>query len=326
MEHIHHISENIRSRRRRDLGTSPAQEALSQERVPIPLVTRRRFPGNGECDAIEEQCLPGTARIPPPAQVTGPGDQCPLCKGAGYRRMDVPYGHPQFGKALPCRCKLNERTVRRREDLLRISNLGVLSEKSFGNFHLRVPGVQQGYQAALEFATYPKGWLLLLGHYGCGKTHLAAAIANACLARGSVVLFSAVPDLLDHLRSTFAPMSEVVYDELFSLMRETELLVLDDLGTQYPTPWANEKLFQLLNYRYHQQLPTVITVNDQGLQIVDERIRSRLDDKGLVRTVVFKRAKDYRPFNRAEQTQSNLLPEEKREEIHYADPPALNLE
>ena len=302
MEHIHNISENIRSRLRRDWGTFPAQEALSQERVPIPLVTRRRFPGNGEYDAVEDQCLPGTVRITLPAQVTGLSDLCPLCKGAGYRRIDVPYGHPQFGKALPCRCKLNERAARRREELLRISNLGALCEKSFETFRLRVPGVQQGYQASLEFATHPKGWLLLLGSYGCGKTHLAAAIANSCLARGSVVLFSGVPVLPDHLRSTFAPVSEVVYDELFALMRETELLVLDDLGTQNPTPWANEKLFQLLNHRYQQRLPTVITANDQGLQVTDERIRSRLDDKSLVRIVMFERAKDYRPFNHVELT------------------------
>ena len=127
-----------------------------------------------------------------------------------------------------------------------------------------------------------------------------AAIANACLARGSVVLFSAVPDLLDHLRSTFAPQSEVVYDELFSLMRGAELLVLDDLGTQNPTPWASEKLFQLLNYRYQQRLPTVITANDQGLENLDERLRSRLGDRGLVRTVVFEQAKDYRPYNHIE--------------------------
>jgi DNA replication protein DnaC len=264
----------------------------------MPLVTRR-FLDNRGCDAPEGR-LPGTTRIPQPMKVTEPEGECPLCKGAGYRRMDVPYGHPQFGKALPCQCKLNERAVRRREALLRISNLGALAEKSFETFHLRVPGVQQGYQAALEFAIHPKGWLLLLGPYGCGKTHLAAAIANMHLARGFVVLFSAVPDLLDHLRSTFAPTSEVVYDELFSLMREAELLVLDDLGTQNPTPWANEKLFQLLNYRYHQQLPTVITSNNQGLEILDERLRSRLEDRGLVRTVVFEQAKDYRPFNHPE--------------------------
>jgi DNA replication protein DnaC len=300
MEHIRNHFANVDSSRRRDRDTSNTQKALPQERVPIPL-NRPRFSGNGARDTLEDQRTPGTASLPRLAQATRSCGQCPLCKGAGYRRVDVPFGHPQFGKALPCRCKLAERAVRRREELFRISSLGVLSEKSFETFHPRVPGVQQGYQAALEYSTHPEGWLLLLGPYGCGKTHLAAAIANECLARGALVLFSTVPDLLDHLRATFSPTSEVVYDELFSLMRDAELLVLDDLGAQYPTPWANEKLFQLLNYRYQQRLPMVITANDQGLQSVDERIGSRLGDRGLVRTVLFEQAKDYRPYNHIEQ-------------------------
>ena len=283
------------------LGTrcNSTQEPPAQERVPIPLPKRRRFLQGGEFENIGDQ-RNRVSHLPARPETTIAEDSCPVCKGAGYLRKDVPCGHPEFGKPVPCQCKLAAQAERKRQELLRISNLGTLRQKSFETFHLRVPGVQRGYQAALEFAEHPEGWLLLLGPYGCGKTHLVAAIANACLARGAVVLFSTVPDLLDHLRSTFAPTSEVVYDELLSLMRGAELLVLDDLGTQNPTPWANEKLFQLLNYRYHQRLPTVITSNNQGLEILDERLRSRLEDRGLVRTVVFEQAKDYRPFNHLE--------------------------
>ena len=77
-------------------------------------------------------------------------------------------------------------------------------------------------------------------------------------------------------------------------MREAEMLVLDDLGAHQSSPWANEKLFQLLNYRYNSRFPTVITANPKGLQAIDERIYSRLMDTGLVTKVVFDRARDYR--------------------------------
>ena len=222
---------------------------------------------------------------------------CPLCKGAGFLRNDVPFGHPQFGKAVACQCKEQERKRKRRQQLQELSNLGAFAHKRFDTFDQRVPGVQEAFACSLEFAKNPDGWLLLVGPNGCGKTHLAAAIANACLEAGAVVLFATVPDLLDHLRAAFAPDSSEVYDQLFARMREAEVLVLDDLGAQQSSPWANEKLFQLLNYRYNSGFPTVITANPRGEQATDERIRSRLGDVALVNKINLDRARDYRPRN-----------------------------
>ena len=105
-------------------------------------------------------------------------------------------------------------------------------------------------------------------------------------------LFVVVPDLLDHLRAAFAPSSEEGYDERFDAVRSAPLLVLDDLGTQAPTPWAGEKLFQILNHRYNARLPTVITTN-HDLDDLDERVRSRLGHVGFVRPFEIK-ALDYR--------------------------------
>ncbi len=222
---------------------------------------------------------------------------CPICKGAGYLRADVPFGHPNFGKPIACECKEAERKAKRRQQLQEMSDLGAFYDKSFRNFNVRVPGIQEAYNCACEFAQDPNGWLLLIGPNGSGKTHLAAAIANKSLEDGALVLFATVPDLLDHLRAAFAPTSNEVYDQLFSRMREAEVLVLDDLGAQQSSPWANEKLFQLLNYRYNSRFPTVITANSKGLQGIDERIRSRLTDSSLVTTVIMDRAKDFRPNN-----------------------------
>jgi len=222
---------------------------------------------------------------------------CPHCKGAGYLRADVPFGHPLFGKPLPCDCKrarVNEERRRLLREQSQIDWLAAFREASFETFHFLLPSVQEAYEEALQFAQQPQGWLVLEGDNGCGKTHLAVSIAKYCLAEGAIVLFSVVPDLLDYLRATFAPNAEEPYDEAFTKMREAELLVLDDLGAEQSTPWANEKLYQLLNYRYNARLPTVITTNKIGLVGIENRIRSRLGDKRLVRTVTMTEAQDYR--------------------------------
>jgi DNA replication protein DnaC len=133
---------------------------------------------------------------------------------------------------------------------------------------------------AKAFAAEPKGWLVLVGPSGSGKTHLAAAIANHCIENGQPVFYITTPDLLDHLRSTFGPNSEVPYDEFFEQVRNAPLLILDDLGAQSSTPWAKEKLDQLLNHRLNNQLPTVI-VSIVPIEELEERIRTRLLNSSL---------------------------------------------
>jgi len=133
------------------------------------------------------------------------------------------------------------------------------------------------YKAAKDFADEPEGWLVLQGTNGCGKTHLAAAIGNYQLKRGKPVMFIVVPDFLDHLRSTYNTDGRLGPDELFDRVKNAALLILDDFGEQASTPWAQEKLYQLINYRYNDMLPTVITTC-LSLEEIELRIRSRLID------------------------------------------------
>jgi DNA replication protein DnaC len=145
-------------------------------------------------------------------------------------------------------------------------------------------------RAALAFAEVPKGWLVLTGGVGCGKTHLASAIKNERDERGLQTLFKTAPDLLDYLRATYAPDSNVTYDRGFDAIRNAEVLILDDYGAHSSTPWAEEKLFQLLNYRFNARFPTVITTNQpldriapapSGAPNQELRILSRLLDPEL---------------------------------------------
>jgi len=173
-----------------------------------------------------------------------------------------------------------------------LSSLKFLNNRTFGNFNERkqeklpaeeVQSLTMAFRAAQQFAQTPQGWLTLIGTYGSGKTHLAAAIANFRAGLGFPPLFIMVPDLLDHLRATFAPDSRVRYDRRFDEIKTAQLLILDDLGTQSMTPWAREKLLQLFNHRYIAQLPTVITmaVALEDLLRTEPRLGSRFLDPSV---------------------------------------------
>jgi len=179
-------------------------------------------------------------------------------------------------------------------------NLELLRNMTFDNFdHKRMElpleqrqQLRQAFNLAVEFARSPEGWLIFQGVNGCGKTHLAAAIANYRRAQGKPVFFVVVPDLLDHLRSTFSPDSKISYDEFSERIKEVPLLILDDFGEQSATPWAQEKLYQLINYRYNARLPMVVTTC-LSLEEIETRISSRMVDPKL--SLVFNiRAPDYR--------------------------------
>jgi len=217
-----------------------------------------------------------------------PSSSCPICKGAGFVHPALASGKPDFSRVVACRCTQQESDQGRQTHLLQYSNLGSLTRFTFDNLlpqgrsgnPINQEQFQRAYQAARAFATDPKGWLILVGPSGGGKTHLAAAIANERVSRGQPAFFISTPDLLDRLRSAFNPDSEIPYDQFFDQVRNAPLLVLDDLGAQSSTPWAMEKLDQLLNHRFSSELPTVI-VTIIPVEQLEDRIRTRLTDPDL---------------------------------------------
>lgn len=203
--------------------------------------------------------------------------------------LDVEPEHPQFGRAIECSCRIDDQQMADYERLLRISELGSLVDCTFDNFFTDGIGLPPAKRLRLKFvfenvmnyAKNPFGWLVLKGGFGRGKTHLAAAIANYRINHGQPVLFVNTPDLLDHLRAAYSPTADVGFDDRFNQVRNAPILILDDLGTQSNTDWAQEKLYQIFNYRYNARLPTVVTTN-QELEAIEGRIRSRLVDHRLV--------------------------------------------
>ena len=220
------------------------------------------------------------------------GDACDRCGGRGWLTFEATVGDPNFGRTVACECRRDERAEEAYSRLVKYSNLGSLARFTFetvepdGGDRLAgsLDSYQRAHEAAKAFAEAPEGWLVILGPHGSGKTILAAAAANRCIDRGHVVFFSHVPDLLDHLRATFSPASDIAYSELFEQVKATPLLVLDGLGSHSTTPWAEEKLGQIINHRYNAALPTIVT-SAVSLDALDPYISTRLRSPGLSRVV-----------------------------------------
>jgi DNA replication protein DnaC len=229
----------------------------------------------------------------PSSSVDAESAACPNCGGAGFVHPRLAGGKPDYSSAVPCRCTEQLESSRRRGRLEQYSNLGALASLTFDQLSplgrsgnpLSQQQFQRACEAAQEFAASPRGWLFISGPSACGKTHLAAAIANQQLKNNAPVLFITVPDLLDHLRAAFAPESELSYDRLFERVRNAPVLIMDDLGIQSGSSWAQEKLDQLLNHRYHNRLPTVIT-SEMTPDDMQERWNNRFLDESLCQVFI----------------------------------------
>jgi DNA replication protein DnaC len=183
---------------------------------------------------------------------------------------------------------------------LDLSDLGRYRDMRFETFSLRedegLPAedmkyFRQAYKTAQQYLEREslRGWLVLIGQPGTGKTHLAAAIAHECKRRGYQILFVTVSELIDYLKVKFSPGSMVAYDKRVEEIRRTEVLILDNLIIEHSLPaWVRDKLFDILMYRFDYDMPTVITTF-QTPEEMHVRLRSRVKNEAhskLVSTAI----------------------------------------
>lgn len=208
---------------------------------------------------------------------------CPECGGRGW----VIEQDSGAGTARRCDCRFEDLAPR----LLEGSAIPARYRNcSFKNFDINAPSPadkDQLLQAKSISEHYVEGFLkpdggftesglLYIGSPGVGKTHLAVAVLKSLIERYRVRgLFVDFTALIHQIQSTFDPGSPESKRDVLDPVVKAEILVLDELGAQKPTPWVNEILYLIMNSRYTQRLPTLFTTNfrlDSGPAIDHENL------------------------------------------------------
>ena len=199
---------------------------------------------------------------------------CPICCDTGYEGSKL------------CSC-FREELIK---ENIRSSGIGNLIEKqSFDNFRLDIyqdeaikkemtHNLNEAKKYADEFSRDSKN-LLLIGTTGTGKTHLTTAIARTVIEKGFEVIYDSAQNVVaafeyDRFKSGYGQ-----YEARGDKYLECELLILDDLGTEFSNQFTVSCIYNLLNTRINKGLPTVISTNlgaGELLSRYEDRIYSRI--------------------------------------------------
>jgi len=190
---------------------------------------------------------------------------CPLCDDTGLRVVTRPDGS-RFAEV--CDCRIQQRVLRR---LSRARIPRRYEHCSFESFDTHFPSSHKSIQTAKVVAQKfvvgypvesPGTGILFVGNSGLGKTHLALSILKSLIVdKQATGVYWDHKGLLDHMRSIYDAKIGGAEKAIVDFATKADLLVLDDLGEPSPSDWSWDMTSYLLNERYNNQLPTIITTN-----------------------------------------------------------------
>lgn len=222
-----------------------------------------------------------------------PNPYCQVCRGAGFIHPHLPSGKPDYSRVIQCPAKncIKDSYAAHQRGESHLRAIGVSSKgQTFDSFKL-VPGVKETYSAFKKLATGDADYSMLLcyGGVGNGKTHLCNALGIELNHRGIDARLFTVSDMISQLKESISShTTEAVIREL----KTVPALILDDFKVEYSSIWEMERIEEIIDARYRENLITVLVTN-RDLDEIPERILSRFYEPGLSK-VVLNKGKDYR--------------------------------
>ncbi|MDR2044877.1 MAG: ATP-binding protein [Clostridium sp.] len=110
---------------------------------------------------------------------------------------------------------------------------------------------------------------LISGTKGTGKTHIAAAIANYLLDKGTAVICMNERDLFGRIRRTFSTSGGMDESAVLETYKRVPLLIIDDLGKERATEWTLATLYAIIDWRYNSAMPLIITTNYDAPKLIE---------------------------------------------------------
>lgn len=250
------------------------------------------------------------ARGIPMAHEAPPPDVCRFCGKITHRQGIIICGVVQFWQPEAERCdcaaaqifyrqedqrlakereaeaeqKRNAAMQERIERLLGQSGIKKrFQQRTFEHFKTDTEGRKKAYGIAKKYADNfadhrcrGEG-LYFEGTNGTGKTHLAAAIALQLMHQGTPAICKTAADLLADIKKAFS-VPEVKEHEVLAVYKTVDLLVIDDLGKELCTDWSLSTLYTIINDRYEDMKPTIITTNYNAQNLIQALTPKGCDD------------------------------------------------
>lgn len=181
---------------------------------------------------------------------------CPICLDFGYIVPNVPTTDPRFGRVVPCTCVEGIKNSR----LFLNSGLLPAEQQWDTKYILGIEGVSDDQRLAVravrDTAADGKGWVVLYGPYGVGKSGLLkSAVANK-IRQGQRAYYRRAEDILREARATFDNQVGATSESVFARYANVPVLSLDEVDRVSMTDWAKSFLFALIDVRYNQRNTT----------------------------------------------------------------------